>query len=573
MNRQAARKGIALSPGIARGFAFVIGRHAATPTEGREALEASAEIARFRAALHRTEAGLSRLLGSISTVLADAAGAILGAQQLMLRDPALVTVVEKRIREQSTTAEGALLGVVEELARAIEAVEDPYLRERAGDVRDVGRRILSELEGSVHDEEIPEGAIIVAHELAPSAAATLPGRVAGVVVETGTRASHTAILLRTAGLPAVGAVSDASSTIEPGSPLLVDGISGLVFVAPSVEVEREYERLDRELQQHQALLEDETDLPTVTRDGVEIHLAANLGKSADVEAALRWKADSVGLFRTEFAFGIRDRFPTEDEQAAILTTVAERMSPRPVVFRLLDLGAEKTPLYFPLAATTNPALGLRGTRLLLAYPEVLRTQLRAILRVRADYDASILLPMVGGVEEVRAVRAMLGEELLQLRHRSGLSVPAPHVGAMIEVPSTLLVADELARECDFLSLGTNDLAQYLLAASRDDPEMSSYYHVLHPAVLRGIDQVVRAAAREGKEVNLCGEAAGDPFYTGIFVGLGLRQFSASPRQFGELRHEVRRLDCRRSQSLVRRLLRCSTREEILGLIESEETFS
>lgn len=487
----------------------------------------------------------------------------------MLRDPSLVSLVEKRILDRGTSAESAVLGVIDALAHAIEAVQDPYLRERASDVRDVGRRILAELDGGVREEEVPIGAILVAHELAPSLAATLSSeRVAGVVVDGGAKASHAAILLRTAGLPAVGAVMDASLSIEPGTRILVDGISGLVFISPTAEVEREYEHLEYELHQHQAVLEGEIDLPAITRDGIEIHLAANLGKSADVEAALRWRADSVGLFRTEFAFGIRDGFPSEDEQVAILSAVAERMSPRPIVFRLLDLGAEKALPYFPLPATTNPALGLRGSRLLLAHPEILRPQLRAILRVCASHEASILLPMVGGVEEVRAVRTVLAEELLVLQRRTGAAASEPPVGAMIEIPSTLLVADELARECDFLSLGSNDLAQYLLAADRDDPAMSPYYRVLHPAVLRGIDRLVRSASREGKEVTICGEAAGDPFYTGLFVGLGLRRFSASPRQLGELRHEVRRLDSRRSRSLARRLLRCSTRDEIRSRLEA-----
>jgi len=569
LSRQVVRKGVALSPGIARGFAFVIGRHAAPPGDRPQPTDARAEIGRFHEALASSEASLSRLRGSIPAALADAAGAILGAQQLMLRDPSLVSLVEKRILDRGTSAESAVLGVIEALADAIEAVRDPYLRERASDVRDVGRRILTELDGGVRDEEVPNGAILVGHELAPSLAATLSSeRVAGVVVDGGAKASHAAILLRTAGLPAVGAVMDASLSIEPGTRILVDGISGLVFVSPTAEVEREYEHLEHELHQHQAVLEGEIDLPAITRDGIEIHLAANLGKSADVEAALRWRADSVGLFRTEFAFGIRDGFPSEDEQVAILSSVAERMSPRPIVFRLLDLGAEKTLPYFPLPATTNPALGLRGSRLLLAHPEILRPQLRAILRVCASHEASILLPMVGGVEEVRAVRTVLAEELLQLRSRTGAPASEPPVGAMIEIPSTLLVADELACECDFLSLGSNDLAQYLLAADRDDPAMSLYYRVLHPAVLRGIDRLVRSASREGKEVTICGEAAGDPFYTGLFVGLGLRRFSASPRQLGELRHEVRRLDSRRSRSLARRLLRCSTRDEIRSRLEA-----
>jgi phosphoenolpyruvate-protein kinase (PTS system EI component) len=321
-------------------------------------------------------------------------------------------------------------------------------------------------------------------------------------------------------------------------------------------------RLEAELRGHDALLAEEVRLPAVTLDGAAIHLAANLGKSADAEAALHWHADSVGLYRTEFAFGIRDSFPTEDEQTAILTDVAERLHPRPIVFRLLDLGAEKCLPYFPLPSAANPALGLRGTRLLLAHPEVLRTQLRAILRVSAGHPVSVLLPMVGGVEEVQAVRRVLAEETRQLV-AAGLAVAASlPLGAMVEIPSAVLVARELARETDFLSLGSNDLAQYLLAADRDDPAMSGYYRMLHPAVLRAIRSVVRAAEHARKELTICGEAAGDPSYTELFLGLGVRRFSASPQQLGELRHEVRQYHCGRARSLAQRLLRCATRDEV-----------
>jgi phosphoenolpyruvate-protein phosphotransferase len=560
-------KGVSLSPGIARGPAFVLGRRGPIHETGR-ITDARAEVDRFHEALDRSKASLSHLRGAVAAPLAEAAGAILGAQQLMVRDPALVKLVEKRIREGGASAENAVRGVVEELAAAIGAIEDPYLRERSGDVRDIGQRILSELVGGRFDAEIPPQAVVVAHELEPSLAAALsPARVAGVVVETGAKASHATILLRAAGVPAVGAVAGASEAIAASAPILLDGISGLVFVAPGPEVEREYERLEADLREHQAILEAETLLPAVTRDGVHVHLAANLGKSADAEAALRWNAESVGLFRTEFAFGIRDSFPTEDEQTAILSAVAERLHPRSIVFRLLDLGAEKTLPYLQLPATTNPALGLRGTRLLLEHPEILRPQLRAILRVAERHDASVLLPMVGGIDEVRAIRALLTSEERSLRDR-GWAPKAPlPVGAMIEVPSTVLVADELARECDFLSLGTNDLAQYLLAADRDDPAMTGYYRILHPAVLRGIERVVRAAERAEAELTLCGEAAGDPFYAGLFLGLGLRRLSASPRQLGELRHEIRHLDAKRWQSLARRLLRCATRDEVRGGIE------
>lgn len=507
---------------------------------------------------------------AIPAPLADAASAILGAQQLMPSDPSLVRLVDKRIRAGDASAENAALGVVDELAAAIAGIEDPYLRERSEDVRDIGQRILSELDGGRLDAEMPPQAVVVAHEVDPSFAATLsPARFAGVVVETGAKASHATILLRAPGVPAVGAVAGALQTVSPGAPILIDGISGLVFVAPGPDVEREYALLEADLREHPELLEAEALLPAVTHDDERVHLAAHLGKSADAEAALRFNAESVGLFRTEFASGIRDGFPTEDEQTAVLSAVAERLHPRSIAFRLLDLGAEKTLPHFQRPAATNPALGLRGTRLLLEHPEILRPQLRAILRVAERHDASVLLPMVGGVDEVRAIRGLLAAEERSLRG-GGWEPEAPlAVGAMIEVPRTVLVAAELARECDFLSLGSSDLAQYLVAADRDDPAMSGYYRVLHPAVLRSIDRVVRAAARAGTELALRGEAAGDPCHTGLFLGLGLRRFSVSPRQLGELRHEIRHLDAKRCRALATRLLRCATRDEVRAGVERE----
>jgi phosphoenolpyruvate-protein phosphotransferase len=571
VTRPVLHKGVALSPGIGRGLAFVAGRVAVAPGR-RPAGDAQHEIQRFRAACERADASLHRLRNELTGPVAAAAQGVLGAQQLMLRDPGFVKLVEANIRQRNRTAEDACLDAVGELAAALESVADPYLRERGGDIRDIGQRVLAELGGGELEREIPAGSIVVTRQLSPSFVARLrPERVRAVVSESGAWSSHAAILLRSAGIPTVGGIRDAWSAIEPGSPLLVDGIAGLVFVAPSPAVENEYARLEAELREHDELLAGETGLPAVTRDGVAIHLAANLGKAADAEAALRWGADSVGLYRTEFAFGIRESFPTEDEQAAILGNVAERLHPRPIVFRLLDLGAEKCLPYFPLPSSANPALGLRGTRLLLTHPDVLRTQLRAILRVSAAHPVSVLLPMVGGLEEVRAVRQVLGEETRQLVAGGlGVSQRVP-LGAMIEIPSAVLVARELAREADFLSLGSNDLAQYLLAADRDDPAMSGYYRLLHPAVLRAIRSVVRAAEQAGKELTICGEAAGDTTYTEVFLGLGLRRFSASPRQLGELRHQLRRCHAGRALSLARTLLRCATEDTVRRALDRTAT--
>lgn len=570
MTRSGILKGIVLSPGICRGTAFLMGRGAGASAVdvARVDRRPDEEVLRFRQACERSEAELARLRAALTGPMIAVAAGILEAQELFLRDPAFVDRVERRIRHTGHPAETAAQEVIDELSAALASAQDPYLRERSADIRDIGHRVMVVLGGGDHAMEIPPGSILVAGELSPSLVATLPlERVRGVVTELGAKASHAAILLRSAGIPAVGGIARAMQAIEPGSSLLVDAVAGLVFVDPGAAVRAEYDRLEADLLAHDQLLAHEIDLPSTTRDGTFVHLAANLGKTADTEAALRWNAQAVGLFRTEFAFDIRGTFPSEAEQAAVLEGIAGRLHPRPIVFRLLDLGSDKTLEYFPLPEVVNPALGLRGTRLLLAHPEILRTQLRAILRVSAAHPVSVLLPMIGGVDEVRAVRAVLRDITGDLLAEGVAVDQRLPLGVMIEVPSAVLVAAELAREVDFLSLGTNDLAQYLLAADRDDAAMSGYYRMLHPAVLRAIRTCTRAGERARKPVTICGEMAGDPYYTELLIGLGLRSFSVPPRQIGELRHEIRLVDSRRAANLARRILRCSTRDEIRSILD------
>lgn len=563
-------KGIALSPGIGRGTAVVLGRGGGWthPVGPVDALDCDAEVSRFREACRRSAAGLEALRSAAGVGVGSAVAEILRAQELLLEDRVFLDLVSQRIREHALSAEAAVGEVVAELSGAFGELLDPYMRERGADLRDVGHRVHLALSGRTHDLDLPAETILVAGDLSPSLVASLdPARVKGVVTELGAKESHAAILLRSLGIPAVGAISDVAEAVSSGSSVLLDGIAGLVFIAPGESVLAEYERLETDLQAYDALLAGEALLPAITVDGVAVRLAANLGKAADTEAALRWNADGIGLYRTEFAFDIRDRFPTEDEQTAILRGVAARLDPKPVVFRLLDIGAEKALPYFPLPVVSNPALNLRGVRLLLAHPEVLRPQLRAILRVSAMHSVSALLPMIGGVEDVRAVKDLLAEAKADLRSRGLPFDDEMPLGAMIEVPSAALVADDLAQELDFLSLGTNDLVQYLLAADRDDPAMNGYYQALHPAVLRLLQTVVSATRRAGKELTICGEMAGDPIFTELLVGLGLRSFSVAPRQLGAVRHEIRRLNSRAATALAERLVKRPTREEIRSALE------
>jgi phosphotransferase system enzyme I (PtsI) len=373
-------------------------------------------------------------------------------------------------------------------------------------------------------------------------------------------------MARSQGIPAVTGVAGVCRAVKTGDRLIVDGIAGALFVNPSEAVEREYERLERDITADKDRLRETVDLPAVTLDGTSIGLLANVGKFADTEAALLYKADGIGLYRTEFAYAIRDELPTEDEQFEFLERAAARLHPRRLVFRLLDLGADKQLPYFPLPSARNPSLAERGIRLLLRHPELLRRQLRAFLRVSASHPISILLPMVSGVDDVRRTRAILQDVQDALRSAGVPFDPQVPIGVMVEVPSAVLVARELAREVDFFSLGTNDLVQYVLAADREDESVASYYQPLHPAVLRLIGSLADVASQTGKPLTICGDIAGDPFYTELLLGLGLRALSVAPGEILEVKQRVRTTDLRQARTFAQAVLELGTPAEIEDLM-------
>ncbi|MFL5271299.1 MAG: putative PEP-binding protein, partial [Anaeromyxobacteraceae bacterium] len=347
-----------------------------------------------------------------------------------------------------------------------------------------------------------------------------------------------------------------------------DGAAGVVVVDPEPSVEREYERLEDALRAGKVALRERVDRPSVTADGVPVALLANVNDPADVDAALRSGAEGIGLYRTDFQFSRRDAFPGEEEQRATLARDAARFHPRRLVARLLDTGGDKLLPYFPLPPARNPALALRGTRLLLRHLDVLKPQLRAFLRVAALHPVSILLPMVGGVDEVRAARAVIRQVERDL---SAEGVPfggAVPVGAMIEVPSAALAARALAREADFLSLGTNDLVQYVLAADREDEGAARYYDPLHPGVLRLLQLVAEAAASAGRELTLCGEMGGDPGNTALLLGLGVRAVSVAPGELLEVKDAIRRIDLRAAEALARRAIDLGSGSDVAALLRA-----
>jgi phosphotransferase system enzyme I (PtsI) len=565
-------RGSAVSSGVARGQAYVLASAERAVVSRRSVDEGAieGELARFEAALATAERELLALKNDVANRIGVDEADVFAAQALVVRDHALHSQVVALVRHDRLNVEAAVADVIDKFTRTFDQIPDAYLRERAADIRDVGRRVLAALIDEVGAKalDVPEGSILVAEELAPSATAQLElSRVRAFVTARGGKFTHTAILARSMGMPAVTGVSNAALVIKTGDHLIVDGVSGVVFVNPDAEIEREYDRLINELRSHNVELQKVIDLPSITLDGETIALLANVSKLSDTEAACLYNADGIGLYRTEFGFSVRNAFPTEQEQYDVLERAAERVHPRRIVLRLLDVGGDKQLPYFPLAFSRNPSLASRGIRLLLANPEILRPQLRAFLRVSADHEVAILLPVVGGLEEVRATRALVEQVQAELKAEGTPFNPETPIGAMIEVPSAALLAAELAREVDFLSLGTNDLVQYVLAADREDDAVAAYYQPHHPAVLRLIHAVAQAASKAARPLTICGEMAGDSRYTELLIGLGLRELSVAPGEMLEIKRAIRGTTTANARALAAEALESRTPTEVEAVLD------
>ncbi|MEO5769989.1 MAG: phosphoenolpyruvate--protein phosphotransferase [Polyangia bacterium] len=566
-------RGTAVSGGVAQGPAHVLTFTDHVPVTRRtlDPTEVQGELDRLDRALAQAEEDLLSLGKTMAAKVGAEDAEVFAAQALVARDHVLHGQIVTLVRDHHVNVEAAVAEVIDRFTKTFDQIADPYIRERAADIRDVGRRVLAALgqqalanagaPGTVAND-FPDGAILVVDELLPSATASLElGRTRALVTDRGGKFSHTSILARSMRMPAVTGVQDATLKIKNGDHVIVDGVSGVVFVNPGPSVRREYDRLEAELRGYRAELEKLVERAAVTRDGVAITLLANASKLSDTEAAVLYKADGIGLYRTEFGFAVRSAFPTEDDQYEILKRAADRIHPRKIVVRLLDVGGDKELSYFPLPVSRNPSLGQRGMRLLLQQPDILRTQLRAFLRVSADRAVSILLPMVGGVDEIRATRVVLNEVMEELTREGKPFNPQVPLGAMVEVPAAAVMAAVLAREVDFLSLGTNDLVQYVLAADREDDTVASYYRPLHPAVLHLIRSVCDGAGQASRPLTICGEMAGDPANTELLLGLGLREFSVAPGEMLEVKDAIRKADLGQARALA---------DEALGLASADE---
>jgi phosphotransferase system enzyme I (PtsI) len=559
--------GLAVSSGIARGAAFVCScaMEISVPRRFISNAELSGEFTRFDKAVVEVEEQLREIRLETQRKLGPDSAAIFEAQACLLRDPEINDATMRRCRSELINVEAALSDIVASLTQALAKIDDSFIRERSADLRDVARRLLLRLtsQSECAHPVFPPGCIVVTRELLPSLAAELDRvSIAGLVAEQGGPNAHAVILARGLGIPTLLYVEEATKKITTGDPLILDGLAGRLFIRPSLAVQREYERHEANLESHRSLLKEALDLPATTLDGVALKLSANIGKVADASSAAALNAAGIGLYRTEFVFVVEDHFPSEEEQYQTYRKTAECIGDRDMVIRALDVGSDKLLPYFPLPLEPNPSLGQRGTRLLLNHPEIFTPQLRAVLRLSATHRVSLLFPMIGGVDEIIAVKQQVSRVQDELRAERLAFDPQLRLGAMIETPSAVLTARHIAQEVDFLSIGTNDLTQYLLVSDRGSRAMANYYEPLHPAVMLSLKAVVDAAVAEQKEVSVCGEMAGNPAYTELLVGLGIRSLSVAPNELLEIKRVIRSLTMRSANEVARCVLTARTVAEI-----------
>lgn len=562
------------SSGLARGRALLCDCAKQTVVPRRQVSEAEAqkEVERFDAAVIAAEQKLLEVQASVQRTLGKAEAEIFEAQILLMRDAQLREAVRDRCLEKRMNVEAAVDEAIQHLMVLFSRLEDPYFRERAADLRDVGKRLLDHLAMNQTPglPVLPDECVLVTSELYASVVAQLEGHgVRALIVEKGGLTAHATILARALGIPMLVQVPEATEKIRAGDLVIVDALAGRIFVNPKPELLRKYDQLEADLQIHQSSLKDLIGLPAVTLDGIEIKLCANIGQTADAVAAANVKADGAGLYRTEFIFLVQDHFPSEEEQYQLYRTTAEHLQPGETVIRVLDIGSDKPLSYFPLSREANPALGCRGTRLLLAHPTVLHTQLRAILRLSASHPVAILLPMIGGVDELRAAKDALESVKAELAAAGQPFNSRIPLGAMIETPSAAILFGQLAGEVDFFSVGTNDLVQYLLAADRIGGELASAYEPLHPAVLQVLATLATTAKAKGKPICLCGEIASDPAYTMLLLGLGFRSFSVSPGRLLEIKHAIRSSRVSEAEELAGKVLPLTSVREIKAHLQED----
>ncbi len=561
--------GIAASTGIASGAAFL---HRPSPPEiPQHQIENPAqEWERFLESITKTRAEIEADRKSATSRTNQNSAAIFEAHMMFLEDEALLVPVREKIFNDKQNAALAWQSAVDRVSAGFHQLEDSYLRERGKDVEDVGRQVLLNLLGiNPIPLALDKPAILIAADLTPAETSRFaPGTVLGLCTAFGGPTSHSAILARELGIPAVVGLGDRILALHEGQHIILDGESGTVFIDPDPELVNQYLIKAETLQAAKNKARLERAAPAITRDGKAIEIAANIGSVAGAQAAVEAGAEGVGLFRTEFLFLNRATTPDEEEQVQAYRATAQALEGRPLIIRTLDAGGDKSIPYLNIESETNPFLGWRAIRLCLSQPELFKTQLRAILRVAAEFPVKIMFPMIATADELRRAQALLAEAQQELFARTEPYAERVETGIMVEIPSVAQMADTFAREVDFFSIGTNDLTQYTFAADRTNPKVASLADACHPAVLRQIKRVVEAAQSNGIWVGVCGELAGDPDAIPILIGLGVDELSMSPPSIPIAKEIVRDWSVSQAQSLAAQVLDLDSAETVRALIKN-----
>jgi phosphotransferase system enzyme I (PtsI) len=561
-------KGIAVSAGVCRGKVLVLHQAAVeVPHYDVEESALAGQVERLQQALVETRQQILEVQRQVSQALNAKDASIFDAHLLVLEDPTLIDSVTNLIHEKKINVEAAFHEFAEKYQQTLRAINDPYLQERATDMRDVTSRILDNLMGRrpQHDAQaLAEPCILIAEDLPPSEVALLNRKnTLGFATEVGSKTSHSAIMARSLQLPAVVGLQGASQKIPNGATALLDGYGGVIIVNPSEQTLFEYGQLSRRRAPLEEKLREMQLLPAVTLDGKQIVLSANAEQIGDLEAVKFNGAEGVGLFRTEYLFINRDSLPTEEEQFQVYRQLAAELKPQPVIIRTLDLGGDKFLSHLKLPLEMNPFLGWRAIRFCLEERDMFRAQLRAILRASTTENVKLMYPMISGIGELEQANAVLAEYKAELRAENIPFDAKIPVGAMIEIPSAALAADALARRCQFFSLGTNDLIQYSLAVDRLNERIAHLYEPTHPAVVRLIKLTADAAHKAGIWCGLCGEMASDPALTPLLLGLGVDELSMAPSLVPQVKLLIRRLDMQQAKALADFALNSESGKEIL----------
>lgn len=556
--------GIAASSGIAIAKAFRL-EHPELTVEKTKITNPEHEVMRFEQALETSKEELEGIKEYARKELGEDKAEIFAAHLLVLSDPELLTPIRDLIKNEKVNAAFALNEVAAMFVNMFEAMDNEYMKERAADIRDVTKRVLSHLLGVtiVNPGMISEEVIIIAEDLTPSDTAQLNRKyVKGFATDIGGRTSHSAIMARSMEIPAVVGTKTVTADIKNGALVIVDGLDGTVIVNPTPDVVQAYQGKQAAYQAKKAEWAKLVNERTVSRDGYHVELAANIGTPDDVNGVLANGGEGVGLYRTEFLYMGRDQLPTEAEQFEAYKTVLERMEGKPVVVRTLDIGGDKELPYLGLPKEMNPFLGYRAIRLCLTSQDMFRTQLRALLRASTYGNLKIMFPMIATLDEFRQAKAVLMEEKERLQGKGIVVAEDIEVGMMVEIPSSAVMADVFAKEVDFFSIGTNDLIQYTLAADRMNERVSYLYQPYNPAILRLVKMVIDAAHKEGKWVGMCGEMAGDEIAIPILLGLGLDEFSMSATSILAARNQILKLSKEEAARAIEQIIDMETAEEV-----------